>query len=538
MGDVGPRESRYGLGNHGIKHTGRVWWNLTTAQLYEQAVRRQEGLVSDGGALVVNTGAYTGRQPNDKFIVREESSEANIGWGKVNVAMDAASFSHLHARVLAYMQSKDLFVQDLYVNADPAHRQTVRFINELAWHDLFVRSLFIRPTADELPGCVPDFTVIHAPNFYANPDFDGTRSECFVCVHFGKKLILIGGTGYAGEQKKSIFTCMNYLLPLRGILSMHCSCNYGPDGDVALFFGLSGTGKTTLSADPERTLIGDDEHGWSDEGVFNIEGGCYAKVINLSQEAEPQIWAASHSFGTVLENVVMDPASRQLDLNDDSLTENTRSAYPVKRIPGCDVTGRTGHPKNIVFLTADAFGVFPPVAKLTPEQAMYHFLSGYTARVAGTEAGVTEPSATFSTCFGGPFMALRPAVYAKLLGEKIARHKVDCWLINTGWSGGPAAGAPEGVGHRVKIAYTRAMVHAALNGALNDVEYVEHPVLRLHMPTSCPGVPSEILDPRSTWKDKAAYDEAAAKLAHMFVDNFKAYEADVSDGVRQAGPRA
>ncbi|MBI5832594.1 MAG: phosphoenolpyruvate carboxykinase (ATP) [Armatimonadetes bacterium] len=534
MSDIGPRESRFGLENHGILHTGKVYWNLTTAQLYEAAVQRNEGLVAESGALVVETGKHTGRSPNDKFVVREPSSEEHVAWGKINVPIDSAMFDRLHSRVLAYLQAKDLFVQDLYVGAYPKYRMTVRFVNEKAWHDLFVRSLFLRPGAGELQDCVPDFTVIHAPHFHANTEIDGTRSDAFIIVHLGKKLIIIGGTAYAGEQKKSIFSVMNYLLPLKGVLSMHCSCNYSKEGEVALFFGLSGTGKTTLSADPERVLIGDDEHAWSDDGVFNIEGGCYAKVINLSQEAEPQIWAATRRFGSVLENVVIDPMTRDLDLDDDSLTENTRAAYPVKYIPGCDLTGVCGHPKDVVFLTADAFGVLPPVAKLSPEAAAYHFLTGYTARVAGTEAGVTEPAPTFSTCFGGPFMTLRPGVYAKLLSEKIARHGSNVWLINTGWSGGPATGA----GKRMKIAYTRAMVHAALNGELDNVEYVEHPQFNLMMPTSCPGVPDEILNPRLTWEDKDAYDADAKKLAGMFVANFKQYHDEVSQAVIDAGPRA
>ncbi len=533
MSEIGPRESRYGLAEAGIVYPGPVLWNLTTAQLYEAAVQRSEGLVANAGPLVVETGKHTGRSPNDKFVVREPSSADKVAWGKTNVPIDEAMFDRLHSRVLAYLQAKELFVQDLYVGADPNHRMTVRFINEKAWHDLFVRSLFLRPEAHELQDCVPDFTVIHAPDFHANPAIDGTRSDCFIIVHLGKRLIVIGGTNYAGEQKKSIFSVMNYILPLKGILSMHCSCNYSREGgDVALFFGLSGTGKTTLSADPERILVGDDEHGWSDEGVFNIEGGCYAKVIRLSQEAEPQIWEATHRFGTVLENVVMDPVERELELDSEALTENTRAAYPAKYIPGCDLTGMAGHPKDIVFLTADAFGVLPPVARLSPDQAMYHFLTGYTARVAGTEAGVTEPAPTFSTCFGGPFMTLHPGVYAKLLGEKIERHGAKVWLINTGWSGGPATGE----GQRVKIAYTRAMVRAALNGELDNVEYQRHPVFNLDMPTSCPGVPAEILDPRQTWADKAAYDAAAANLAGMFVENFRQYHDQVSQDVIDSGP--
>jgi phosphoenolpyruvate carboxykinase (ATP) len=443
-------------------------------------------------------------------------------------------FDELHQRMLNYVEGKELFVQDLYAGADPRYRLPVRVITEHAWHSLFARHMFIR-----VPGAVggaahtPDFTVIDMSGLHAEPAAHGTNSEVFILLNFAKKLVLIGGTSYAGEIKKSIFTVMNYLLPLRNVLSMHCSANVGAAGDVALFFGLSGTGKTTLSSDPERNLIGDDEHGWSEDGVFNIEGGCYAKMIRLSEEAEPQIYAVSRRFGTVLENVKMDSDTRALDLDDDSLTENTRGAYPIEFIDNSVPSGQAGHPQNIIMLTADAFGVLPPIARLTPAAAMYHFLSGYTAKVAGTEKGVTEPKATFSTCFGAPFMVLHPTVYAKFLGEKIARHDAKVWLVNTGWTGGAY-----GVGSRMKISHTRAMIRAALSGQLDNVAYETDPIFNLAVPQSVPGVPVEVLKPRNTWKDPAAYDEQARKLARMFVDNFKTFEADAAPDVTAAGPKA
>jgi phosphoenolpyruvate carboxykinase (ATP) len=460
-----------------------------------------------------------------------------VWWGKVNKPFTPEAFERLQQRAYAYLQSKEIWVSDLYVGADPKYRMKVRFINELAWHNLFVRSLFIAPPEEDLADFKPDITVIHVPRMLAVPAIDGTRSEAFIVPNLKENLILIGGTQYAGEQKKAIFSCMNYYLPQRDVLTMHCSANYGraeggQERDGALFFGLSGTGKTTLSADPERVLIGDDEHAWSDEGVFNLEGGCYAKVIRLSEEAEPQIWEASHTFGAVLENVVYDDETRQLKLDDDTITENTRAAYPVSYIPGCDTTGMMGHPKNIVFLTCDAFGVLPPVARLSRDQAMYHFLSGYTARVAGTEAGVTEPAATFSTCFGAPFLVLRPSVYAEMLGRKIDEHQANVWLINTGWSGGGP-----GQGARMKIQYTRAIVTAALTGQLDDVEYRHDATLNLDVPMTAPGVPSELLDPRSTWADRAGYDAAAQKLAEMFASNFEQFRDGVSDAVAKSGPQ-
>jgi len=524
--------SQYGLENHGIQNVNAVYWNLSTPLLYEEAIRRREGRMAHLGPLVVRTGQHTGRSPNDKFAVKEPTSEGNIWWGKVNRPLEPARFELLKKRMLAYLQGKDLFVQDCFAGADPQYHLPIRVITETAWHSLFARDMFIQARPEELAVHVPEFSVLNAPNFHADPEVDGTRSEVFIVLNFAQKLVLIGGTQYAGEIKKSIFTVMNYRLPLQGVLSMHCSANIGPRGDVAVFFGLSGTGKTTLSADPGRTLIGDDEHGWSERGVFNFEGGCYAKVIRLSSAAEPEIYETTRRFGTILENVGFDSATGRLDLDDDSLTENTRAAYPISHIPNATRDGLGGHPTNIVMLTADAFGVLPPIARLTPAQAMYHFLSGYTAKVAGTEKGVTEPSATFSTCFGAPFMALSPTVYADLLGTKIAQHNVKVWLVNTGWSGGPY-----GAGQRMKIAYTRAMVNAALSGALDDVATTPDPIFGVGVPAACPDVPTDVLNPRTTWADKAAYDAQARKLAGMFVDNFKAFEGEVTAEVQAAGPR-
>jgi phosphoenolpyruvate carboxykinase (ATP) len=508
-----------------------VYWNLPAPRLYEEAIRRREGRLAHLGPLVVRTGHHTGRSPNDKFVVREASSADKIWWGKANRPMEPATFAALHRRLLAYWQGRDLFVQDCFAGADPTYRLPIRVITETAWHSLFARDMFVRASAEELARHTPQFTVIHAPSFHADPQLDGTASEVFVVINFAEKLVLIGGTHYAGEIKKSIFTVFNYLLPQRQVLSMHCSANVGAAGDMAVFFGLSGTGKTTLSADPTRTLIGDDEHGWSDNGVFNIEGGCYAKVIRLSPQAEPEIYETTRRFGTILENVGFDSETGRLDLDDSSLTENTRAAYPISHIANAKRDGVGGHPSNIIMLTCDAFGVLPPIARLTPVQAMYHFLSGYTAKVAGTERGVTEPSATFSTCFGAPFMALSPTVYADLLGEKIAHHRVNVWLVNTGWSGGPY-----GVGERMKIAHTRALVDAALSGALEHVPTVRDPNFGIAVPTDCPGVPAEVLSPRNTWADPVAYDTQAHTLAGMFAENFKEYSDRVGAEVRAAGP--
>ncbi len=523
--------SKYGLENHGIQNVNMVYWNLATPVLMEEAVRRREGRIAHLGPLVVRTGQYTGRAAKDKFIVREPSSENNIWWGDINNAMEPEKFEALHQRLLAYLQCKDLFVQDCYAGADPEFQLPVRVINENAWHNMFVRNMFIQVKRESLPDHVPEFTVLHAPNFHAIPSVDGTRSEVFVAINFGEKLVLIGGTQYAGEIKKSIFTALNYMLPQKNVLSMHCSANTNKNENVAIFFGLSGTGKTTLSTDPSRILIGDDEHGWGDSGIFNIEGGCYAKVINLSAEAEPEIYQTTRRFGTILENVGYDNITGRIDLDDAQLTENTRAAYPISHIPSATRKGTGGHPTSIIMLTADAFGILPPVAKLTPAQAVYHFLSGYTAKIAGTEKGITEPQATFSACFGAPFMVLSPTVYAGMLGEKIVKHNVDVWLVNTGWSGGPY-----GVGKRIKIAHTRAIVHAVLNGALAEVETQIDPNFGIAVPMECPNVPSEVLNPRSTWENRSAYDETAAKLAGMFVENCKVFESQVSEDILNAGP--
>ncbi len=510
---------------------GRVYWNLTAAALYEEAVRRQEAVIAVEGPLVCRTGQHTGRSPNDKFIVRERPSDAHIAWGKVNRAMTPEQFATLHADLLASLRGKELFVLDCFAGADPSFRLPIRVINELAWQNLFARNLFIvEPRGSSAHN--PQFTIIDSPSFKADPARHGSNSETVIALSFEKKLVLIAGTSYAGEMKKSIFSVLNYLLPMQGVMSMHCSANIGAAGDVALFFGLSGTGKTTLSSDPDRMLIGDDEHGWSDRGVFNFEGGCYAKTIRLSADAEPQIYATTRRFGTVLENVVVDPESRRLDLDDDRYTENTRAAYPLSFIENAVPSGQGGHPKNVVMLTADAFGVLPPIARLSPDGAMYHFLSGYTAKVAGTERGVTEPKATFSTCFGAPFLPLPPGRYATMLGEKIARHGARVWLVNTGWTGGPY-----GVGRRMKIAYTRAMIRAALSGLLDHVGYERDPIFNIDVPTACPDVPPEVLKPRHTWADAAEYDAQAKKLARMFNDNFAAFADGVSAEVRAAGPR-
>jgi phosphoenolpyruvate carboxykinase (ATP) len=520
-----------GLDQHGLFNLNDIYWTLPTSALYEQVVQRREGHIAHMGALAVRTGHHTGRSANDKFVVREPSSEKEIWWGSTNRPYDAERFDRLHQRMASYLQMKDVYVQDCFAGADPDHRLPVRIITEYAWHSLFARNMFIQARPGELANHAPQFTVIDAPRFHAIPEADGTNSETFIILNFAKRLVLIGGTSYAGEIKKSIFTVMNYLLPLKGVLPMHSSANIGPDGSTAVFFGLSGTGKTTLSADSSRTLIGDDEHGWSDNGVFNFEGGCYAKTIRLSPSAEPEIFATTRRFGTVLENVTVDAHSRQVDLDDDSLTENTRASYHISAIQNATLTGRGGHPRNIIFLTADAFGVLPPVAKLTPEQAMYHFISGYTARVAGTEKGVKEPSPVFSPCYGGPFLPLHPRRYAQLLGERIRKHGVKVWLINTGWTGGAF-----GVGERMSIAHTRAIVNAVLAGKLDNVPTVKHPIFGFEMPRSCPDVPPEVLDPRNTWKDKAAYDAAARGVAASFRENFKKYEEDMPAEIRAAAP--
>jgi phosphoenolpyruvate carboxykinase (ATP) len=525
-----PRESLT-LVEHGLFPI-RIHANLTPAALIEHAVARSEGTLTDRGAFCAVTSPHTGRSAKDKFVVEEPGGSERIWWEK-NPRLEPAAFERLHEDVRGYLDAREVFVQDLFAGADPAYRVPVRFVTPNSWHALFVRNMFIRAMPAELAQFRAGFTVLHAPDFQADPTRHGTRSGTFVVIHFGKKLVLIGGTRYAGEMKKSIFTALNYLLPSQGVMPMHCSANVGPAGDTAVFFGLSGTGKTTLSADSSRQLIGDDEHGWSDRGVFNFEGGCYAKVIRLRPDSEPEIYAATQMFGTVLENVAIDPTSRVPDFDADTLTENTRACYPIHFIPNHLPGGAGSHPRNIVFLTADAFGVMPPIARLTPEQAMYHFLSGYTAKVAGTERGVTEPSATFSACFGAPFLPLHPGVYAKMLGEKIARHGVKVWLVNTGWTGGPY-----GTGTRMKLSYTRAMVRAALAGALDGARFTRDPVFGLEIPAAVPDVPSELLVPRGTWGDGAAYDAQARKLATMFRENFERYRAQVPDSVAAAGPTA
>ncbi|MDH4184133.1 MAG: phosphoenolpyruvate carboxykinase (ATP) [Nitrospinota bacterium] len=524
------------LGKLGFRNLSRIYRNLPNPALYEEAIKRREGSIAHRGPLVVRTGQYTGRSPNDKFIVKEPLSQDRIWWGPSNFPMEEKYFDRLLLRLQAYWQGKDMFIQDCYAGADSKYRIPLRVITEDAWHSMFARDMFIRiHDEEELANHVPDYWVINAPRFTADPEVDGTNSEAFVVVHFGKRIVIIGGTSYAGEIKKSVFTLLNYEMPMRQVLSMHCSANIGHEGDVAIFFGLSGTGKTTLSADPERRLIGDDEHGWSDTGVFNFEGGCYAKVINLSREAEPVIFANTQRFGTILENVTMEfEGLRKVDLSDGVLTENTRAAFPITEmtVPNAELSGRGGHPENIFMLTADAFGVLPPISKLTAEQAMYHFISGYTAKVAGTERGIKEPTATFSTCFGRPFLALHPSVYAKLLGERIRSHKVNCWLLNTGWTGGP-----HGVGQRMAIQHSRALLAAAINGTLDFHNPIKDPLFGFISPRRAPGAPDEIMIPRNTWADKAAYDAKAAELARSFVENFKAFRQDAPEEIKREADR-
>ncbi|MFY9718823.1 MAG: phosphoenolpyruvate carboxykinase (ATP) [Candidatus Cybelea sp.] len=508
----------------------KLWENLPVPALLEHAIVRGEGVLGPCGQLIVDTRPHTGRSPKDKFFVREPASEAHIDWSATNQAIDPERFDALWDRVAAYLSEREVYSLDCYAGADERYRVPLRVYTELAWHSLFAHHLFITPEQPS-PDFVPEFTVVDAALFAADPERDGTRSGTFILVNFERRMILIGGTRYAGEIKKSVFTVMNYLLPLRDTLPMHCSANVGSRGDVAILFGLSGTGKTTLSSDSRRPLIGDDEHGWSADGVFNFEGGCYAKVIHLSPKAEPEIWAATNRFSTVIENVVYDERTRKLDVDSDAKTENTRSAYPLEFIPNVVPTSQAGHPKTIIMLTADAFGVLPPISRLSRQQAMYHFLSGYTAKVAGTERGISEPQATFSTCFGAPFMVHHPTVYARLLGQKIEGHDVDCWLVNTGWTGGPY-----GVGHRMAIAHTRAMVNAAIEGRIPD-DYETEPFFGLTIPRSVPDVPNDVLNPRLAWADKAAYDEQARKLSQLFFDNFKRFEQHVTDSVKAVAIR-
>jgi phosphoenolpyruvate carboxykinase (ATP) len=506
------------LSRHGISSSARALAHLSAAALVEQALTRGEGLLTDNGALVAYTGSRKGRSPQDRYIVREPSVEGDIDWGKVNRPLEPARFEQLLERARSHLGGRDLFVQDSSTCADPRHRLNLRVIAEKAWHALFAQCLFRRPTPAELAAFEPEWTVLAAPELRFDPRTDGTRSEVVIAISFEQRTILIAGTHYAGEIKKSVFSVLNALLPRRGVFPMHCAANAGPGGDVALFFGLSGTGKTTLSADPGRRLIGDDEHGWSDEGVFNFEGGCYAKTIRLSPQGEPQIWGAIR-FGTVLENVPLDPATRRADFDSEEITENTRAAYPIEFIANAEPSGRGGHPANIFFLACDAFGVLPPIARLTPAQAMEQFLCGYTAKVAGTEADVTEPEATFSTCFAAPFLPLRPMRYAELLRERMQKHNATVWLVNTGWTGGPV-----GVGRRMSLPHTRALLRAALDGAVSRVSFLRDPIFGVEVPSECPGVPTEVLRPRQTWANPSAYDAAAQKLAEMFRKEYEKYK--------------
>lgn len=534
MGSVFGSPSTYSLDEHGLTNLNVVYWTLPSPALVERILQRREGVLAHLGAVVVRTGHHTGRSPNDKFVVKGGEHDDKIWWGEVNQPLPRDRFERLLARMTAYFQGRDVFVQDTAAGTHPDYTLPIRIVTEYAWHSLFARNLFLRLPASVLAEHIPQFTVLDAPRFHAIPEEDGTNSEAFIIIDFDRRLALIGGTSYAGEIKKTIFTVMNYLLPQRNVLSMHCSANIGREGDVALFFGLSGTGKTTLSSDSSRRLIGDDEHGWADDGVFNLEGGCYAKTIRLSREDEPIIWDATRQFGTVLENVSVDSMTRRVNYDDDSLTENTRAAYPLGALKDSVTEGRAGHPRNVFFLTADAFSVLPPLARLSPDQAMYYFLSGYTAKVAGTEKGLgTEPQVTFSACFGAPFLPLAPSVYARMFGEKIRDHNVQVWLLNTGWSGGPY-----GVGVRIRLPLTRAMVGSVLDGSLEAVPTRLDPVFNLTIPTRCPGVPEHLLDPRRTWSDSAAYDAQAHQLAERFAANFAVYANEVPSSVRQAGPKA
>jgi phosphoenolpyruvate carboxykinase (ATP) len=526
------RESSVGLSKQGLAPRGEVHWNLIAPELFKAAARRDEGEFAEMGPFVAVTTPHTGRSPNDKFVVKDQASDKDVDWGKVNQPISNEKYQLLLGDVRKYLNdSRELFVEDLYCGADQAYRLSVRYVSPNAWHMAFARNMFIRPEQTDLPTFDPNFTVLHAPEFQADPARHGTRTGTFIVLNLAERTILIGGTRYAGELKKSMFTVMNYLLPKQGVLSMHCSANVGKAGDTALFFGLSGTGKTTLSADPNRGLIGDDEHGWSAEGIFNFEGGCYAKVINLSPESEPDIYRTTQMFGTVLENVVLDPATKKVRFADQSITENTRASYPLHYIDNYVEGGRAGHPRNVVFLTADAFGVLPPIAKLNPRQAMYFFLSGYTAKVAGTERGVTEPQPTFSACFGAAFLVWHATKYASMLGELLNQHRSNVWLINTGWSGGPY-----GTGKRIKLAYTRAMVNAALAGEIEDVRKEIDPFFGLAIPIEVKGVPSGVLNPRRTWPDVAAYDAQAKKLAGMFRENFEKF-GSVDPAIKNAGPK-
>ena len=516
----------------GIHNAKGVFWNLHPAELMEEAVKRGEGVMTDTGALMCDTGKFTGRSPKDRFIVKDDTTADKVWWGDVNVAFDADKFDQLYDKMVRFLDGRKIYVRDAAAGADPTHRMRVRIIDTQAWHNLFCYNMFLRLNQNEIEDFHPDFTILAIPEFKANPEVDGTRSENFAIINFTRRMILVGGTGYAGETKKGVFSVLNFLLPdQEHILSMHCSANMGKKGDTAIFFGLSGTGKTTLSADPNRYLIGDDEHGWTDRSIFNFEGGCYAKVIDLTPESEPEIWNAI-KFGAIVENTRFLPGTRTVDYTNREVTENTRVSYPLYHIPNAKEPSVGATPDNIFFLTADAYGVLPPISKLTVNQAMYHFISGYTAKVAGTETDVKEPKATFSACFGSPFMPLHPTKYAEILGEKMEQQKVNVWLVNTGWSGGPY-----GVGSRIKLKYTRAMLTAALEGKLDEVEYEAHPVFGVQMPLTCPDVPAEILNPRNSWKDKKAYDKKAAFLAEQFVDNFENFAENASEDIKAGGPR-
>lgn len=521
-------QSTFGVEYLGFHNLNKIFWNLSSSNLVEQVIKKNEGCLSNDGAVLVSTGKHTGRSPNDKFIVDyNDKTHEKIWWGKVNCPLPPEKFHLIFNKMKAYLQGRDVFIQDMMAGAHPSYQLPIRIITEKAWQSLFARNLFRRLHPDQIPTHIPEYTVICCPDFHTTPEEDGVRSDTFIIVNFEKKLVLLGGTSYAGEIKKSIFTIMNYVLPLKGVLSMHCSANVGALGDVALFFGLSGTGKTTLSSAPDRQLIGDDEHGWSEDGVFNVEGGCYAKTIRLSEELEPLIWHATQRFGAVLENVIFEPVTRQIDFNDDRLTENTRGAYPLDYVDNCVLQGYTGHPENVFFLTADAFGVLPPIARLTEDQARYFFLSGYTSKLAGTERDLgTEPQATFSTCFGAPFLPLHPQVYADLLGRNITSHNVTVWLVNTGWTGGPF-----GIGNRFQLPYTRAIVRAALNGDLSQATFTQDPFFNLWIPETCPQVPADILNPKNTWTDKSDYDLHAQNLITRFKQNFEQFAGLAVSGV-------
>ncbi len=530
--EFGLKSAKATIADLGLANVAAAYWNLTPAELVEEAITRGEGTLVDSGALAADTGEFTGRSPKDRFVVCDETTENSVWWGDVNIKFDPAKFDLLYNRVCAYLSNKEVFVRDSYACADPTYRMNIRVVTEQAYHNIFANNLFLRPTKEEILNFDPEWTIINAPGFKADPKIDGTRQHNFAILNFSKKIILIGGTGYTGEIKKGIFGVLNYVLPHdKNVLSMHCSANIGKDGDTAIFFGLSGTGKTTLSADPNRGLIGDDEHGWADKSVFNLEGGCYAKCVDLSKEKEPEIWDAI-KFGALLENIVCYDGTSTVDFTNISKTENTRVAYPINHIQNAVEPSIAGTPKNIFFLTCDAYGVLPPISKLNAGQAMYHFISGYTAKVAGTEAGVTEPQTTFSACFGKVFLPLHPTKYAEMLGKKMTENKVNVWLVNTGWSGGSY-----GVGSRMKLSYTRAMITAALNGKLDNVQYDTHPVFGLQMPTTCPDVPTEILNPRNTWADKNSYDTKANDLANKFVKNFEQYADGASEEILAAAPK-